>query len=143
MASTGGGPLKLVEHVLQCDQTAALRWLELNCGLDPRKPLTVAERQELRDHRQERDSAHNFGVAAEALAEEVLEHLSPSDLRREFYTRLRGIARGGGLALIEEFRTWLANHPELTRAMALAGAASRARCQRLLAFQLLEVANAA
>ncbi len=40
----GGGVLDLVQLVLGCDRAAVLRWLEQNCGLDSRGPLTATER---------------------------------------------------------------------------------------------------
>lgn len=41
----GGGVLALVEAALACDRWTALAFLEANCGLDPRKPLTPQERR--------------------------------------------------------------------------------------------------
>jgi hypothetical protein len=41
----GGGALSLAELVLGCSRREALAFLEANCGLDPRKPLTPEERR--------------------------------------------------------------------------------------------------
>ena len=136
----GGGVLTLVETALGCNRRAALQWLEANWGLSPRRSLSVAER---RDHRQERDGAENFGIAARALAEEMLERLHPCDLRRVIYTQLMDITHRGGSALVDEYWRWLGTNPELTRAMVRTGVSSQTRSQRRLAFYLLDVANAA
>ena len=121
----GGGVLALVEIALGCDRRSALQWLEANCGLDPLQSLTVADR---RDYRQEHDDADHFGVAAKVLAEDVLEQLDACDPARAFYARMLGIIRRGGATLTDEYRAWLDTHPELTRAMVLAGASSRGTC---------------
>lgn len=135
----GGGVLTLVETALGCNRKSALRWLEENCGLDPARPSSPGESA----YRFERDDAEHFGIAAQALAEEVLDKLDDCDPCRIYNTRLLGIIRAGGVALIEEYRAWRATHPELTGAMVRAGISSRARVQRRLALYLLELANAA
>jgi hypothetical protein len=137
----GGGVLALVETALGCNRRAALQWLETNCGLEARRPLSVADR---RNYRQERDDADHFGIAAQALAEEALDQLDACDPGRADYTRLLGIIRTGGAALAVEYRAWWDAHPEFTRAMAGAGRDSAARAQRRLARYLVaEVSSAA
>lgn len=42
----GGGNLDLVMLARNCDRNAALSWLEINCGLDPLRPLSPSERRE-------------------------------------------------------------------------------------------------
>lgn len=136
----GGGALALVETALGCNRRTALGWLETNCGLDPKRPLSA---DEYRTYRYERDDAEHFGIAARALAEEVLNQLDACDPGRAEHARLLGIVRIGGAVLMREYRTWLDTRPELTGAMVRAGASSRARVQRRLAFYLLELSSAA
>ena len=136
----GGGVLGLVETALGCTRSAALQWLETNCGLDPLRQISPDQR---RNYRQERDDSEHFGIAAKALAEHMLDRLDACNPERVDYTRLIRIVRAGGTALIEEFGTWLESDHDLTRAMVRAGESSIARMQRRLAFFLLEVANAA
>lgn len=40
----GGGVLALVEKAFKCSRRDALAWLEIHCGLEPRRPLGDAER---------------------------------------------------------------------------------------------------
>ena len=136
----GGGSLALVEAVLGCDRRTALQWLEANCGLDPTRPASPTRH---RTYRVELDEAEYFGIAAQALAEELLDRLDSLDPSRTCYTRMLGIIRKGGAPLINEHRIWLDRNPELTRAMVLAGASSEGRVQRSLALYLVELANAA
>jgi hypothetical protein len=136
----GGGSLALVETALGCDRRTALRWLEANCGLDSTQPLSPNVH---RAYKYEREEAESFGIAAQSLAEELLDRLDSCDPSRACFTRILGIIRKGGAALINEYRIWLDRNPELTRAMVRAGASSEARSQRRLAFYLLELANAA
>jgi len=136
----GGGSLALVETGLGCDRRTALRWLEANCGLDPMLPASPIRR---RTYRVELDEAEYFGIAAQALAEELLDRVDSCDPSRTDYTRLLGIIRKGGDPLIDECRIWLDRNPQLTRAMVLAGASSEGRIQRGLALYLVELANAA
>jgi hypothetical protein len=135
----GGGSLALVETALGCDRRTALQWLEANCGLDRTRPLSPAE---YRTYQQERDDAEHFGIAARALAEELLERLDAWDPARFDSTRVLGIVRAGGTTLINEYRVWLDSNPEFTRAMVRAGAASEARVQRRLALYVMELASA-
>jgi hypothetical protein len=136
----GGGSLALVETALGCDRRTALQWLEANCGLDPTQSLSPGEH---RKHRQELDNTEYFGIAAKALAEELLDRLDACDSARLGPTRLLRAVRTGGAALINEYRIWLDRNPELTRAMVSAGASSAARLRRRLAFYVVELANAA
>jgi len=136
----GGGSLALVETALGCDRRTALQWLEANCGLNPTRSVSPTER---RTYRQELDDAEHFGIAAQALAETLLEQLDAWDPARFDLTRMLGIVRAGGTTLINEYQTWLDRNPALTRAMVRAGACSEPRVQRRLAFYLLELANAA
>ena len=96
-----------------------------------------------RTYRVELDEAEYFGIAAQALAEELLDRVDSCDPSRTDYTRLLGIIRKGGDPLIDECRIWLDRNPQLTRAMVLAGASSEGRIQRGLALYLVELANAA
>jgi hypothetical protein len=131
----GGGVLELVMVALQCDQRSALQWLESNCGLESRRALSAEER---RQHRRERANAEHFGIAAKALAEEVLEQLRSCDPSRVDFNPLLSAIRTGGAALIDEYRAWLDTRPKLTQAMVQAGASSQARVQRRLALYLME-----
>ncbi len=135
----GGGVLGLVETALGCPRSAALQWLETNCGLDP---FGQTSPDLLSNYQQERNDAMRFGMAVKALAEELLDQLDASDLARTDYTRLICIIRKGGADLAEEYRAWLASHPELTRALVRAGASSDARLQRRLAFFVREITHA-
>jgi hypothetical protein len=136
----GGGSLALVETALGCDRRSALQWLAANCGLEPARPVSPTGH---RTYRHELDDAEHFGIAAQALAEELLERLDACDPARFGPTRLLGVIRLGGAALVSEYRIWLDRNPELTRGMVHAGVSSAARVQRRLAFYLLELANAA
>jgi hypothetical protein len=136
----GGGVLALVETALGCDRRTALQWLETNCGIDPFRPLSV---DDWRNYWRERKEAVHFGIAAKALAEEILDQLDASDPTRAVQTQMLAIIRADEPVLIEEYRMWRQNYPELTRALVRAGASSRARSERRLAFYLLELSNAA
>jgi hypothetical protein len=136
----GGGVLELVEVTLRYDRQSALQWLEANCGLELSRPMSPVERRRFRI---ERDDAEQFGIAAQALAEEALERLDGEDPNRADYTRLLGIVSKGRVVLTDEYRAWRETWPELTQAMVRAGASSRARVLRHLAFYLRGVANAA
>lgn len=139
--SKGGGALDLVMTAMGCERGVALTWLEQNCGLDSRKALPAGERQR---NQHAREEAKYFGIAALALADEMLERFNGSDLRREIYTRLRGVIRAGGAGLVEEFRAWSESYPELAAGMVHAGRESNARAQRRVAAFVMEgVANAA
>ncbi len=139
----GGGALSLVEIALCCSRAAALRWLEENCGLDSRRSFSHEERTERVKQIAKRTEAESWGVAARALAEQVLDDLESNNAARADHTRLLGIIRAGGSALADEYQAWQATNAELTRAMVLAGASSQTRVQRRLAFFLMEVAIAA
>jgi hypothetical protein len=136
----GGGSLALVETALGCDRRTALQWLEANCGLEPARSQSPGEH---RTYRHELDDAEYFGIAAKALAQELLEQLDACDPARINPTRMLGIIRAGGSTLINEYQTWLGRNPEFTRAMVLTGVSSEARVQRRLALYLVELANAA
>ena len=136
----GGGVLALVETALECDRRAALQWLETNCGLNPFQPSSVNKQ---RCYRREHEDAKHFGIAAKALAEEILDQLDAYDPARADHTRLLDIIRAGEAQLAEEYRSWRCNYPDLTRALVRAGVSSRARLHRGLAFFLLELSNAA
>lgn len=127
---TGGGALALVETVLGCPRSDALRWLEGNCGLDARRSFTRQERTEHVKQIAERTKAESWGIAARALSEQALDELETNDPGRADCTRLLGNIRTDGPALIGEYRTWRENHPELTEAMVRAGMSSQARVQR-------------
>jgi hypothetical protein len=136
----GGGSLALVETAHGCDRRTALRWLEANCGLDPTRPVSPTQ---YRTYQHELDDAEHFGIAAQVLAEELLDRLDAYDPARFGPTRLQRVIRTGGAALINEYRISLDRNPELTRAMVRAGESSEMRIQRRLAFYLLELADAA
>lgn len=57
----GGGILELAEVALGCDRRTALEWLETNCGLDSRRPLSVNERRVFAERR----------LAASSFAEDI------------------------------------------------------------------------
>ena len=71
----GGGVLKLVETALGCDTGAALGWLEQNCGLDPRRPLSRAERFKHVSRIHDLQNAEYFRRAVVIIAEQILEDL--------------------------------------------------------------------
>ncbi len=139
---TGGGALALVEMVLGCPRSAALRWLEENCGLDARRSFSQEERTKRGKQIAERTNVESWCIAAQALTEDALDELEPNDSGRTYYTRLLGIIRARGPGAIKEYHAWWAINPELTRAMVRAGMSSQARVQCRLALYLLELANA-
>lgn len=140
---TGGGVLALVETVLRCSRSDALRWLEKNLGLDSRRSFSHQERTEHAKRMAERTQAESWGMAARALAEQALDDLEANDPVRAIHTRLLGIIRAGGAALANEYRAWQATNAELTQAMARAGVSSQTRVERRLAFFLMELADVA
>jgi len=140
---TGGGALALVETALGCPRSAALRWLEENCGLDARRSFSKTERTAHGKQIAERTKIESWGIAAHALAERALDELEANDPRRADYTRILGVIRTGGAALIKEYHAWRVINPKFTQSMVRAGISSRARVQRRLAIYVLEFANAA
>ena len=68
VTGTGGYPLNLVMIVLNCDQAAALRWLEENCALDRASGKAAVPIDDRR-------AARHWAIAAQALADTLLESM--------------------------------------------------------------------
>src|SRR5262249_41475837 len=95
-------------------------WLADYAGLPLERTTPEARRLWLLQ-RDEMRAAQSWGLAAEAVAEAVLEELTSGDPGRAGLTRLLEIIRCGGGGLIEEYRDWCAERPELTAAIMRAG----------------------
>jgi hypothetical protein len=124
----------LVQTAQGCDFREAVTWLADFEGVD----TSQAARRDTHDNEWARDSraAEYWRIAAEALAEEMLEALPLDDPARRAITELLLSVRVGPASLVAEFRGWRTNHPALTKAMCLAGSRSNARVQRRMALWL-------
>ena len=105
-----------------------------------RRPLSPAERRAAAEQRRrdERDlgAARYFRLAAELLADELLETLPVADLSRGPLTAMKAAMRTE-TGLLVEYRDWREREPELTAALVAAGRNRGARLEMMLRHYLL------
>jgi hypothetical protein len=131
----GGGILKLVETVLASNRQEALAWLSSNVRLDPAQPQAPGDGG---DGARDREDAYYFGIAARALAIDILT-ASPHDNPARFeLTSLLAAAGIGGPGLIAEYQAWRESRPTFTLGLVHAGKQSEARTHRGLASLIAE-----
>jgi len=125
-----------------CDRKDLLAELRRR-GLLPqpeRRELTPAERRAAAEQRRrdERDleAARYFRLAAELLADELLETLPVADLSRGPLTAMKAAMRTE-TGLLAEYRDWCEREPELTAALVAAGRNRGARLEMMLRHYLL------
>jgi hypothetical protein len=136
-AGVGGDALQLIRTVRGCSFQSALAWLSSFVGVPAPGQSPQQYRAPDTGWAADLEMASYWRVAAAAMAEQVLEDLSPFDAERDAHTRLLRIVRLGDLSLIETYREWRRRDPALTWAMVQAGRDSNARVQRQLMAWLL------
>jgi hypothetical protein len=133
----GGGTLALVQRVTGCNFREAVRWLDAFRGgsekSDRGESRPVRDRGEAAAWVADQRWARWWAYAATVLAEEILWQLDAWDLRRESLTAMLRAIRLGDGAVVDQYRTWRAREPALTRALARAGRRADVRLQRRLA----------
>ena len=139
----GGDTIRLIEVVQGCNFKQALAWLSDFTGMD------LADAPHRSDNHADNDWAADlrlaqwWKIAAEALAEHALEELPSWSVQRRGPTVLLQALRLGDAALVNEFREWRRQNPELAAAMTHAGKRCDARLQRLLAQWIVNYAETA
>jgi hypothetical protein len=133
VAGEGGDVIALVQRVRECDFKAAAAWLADYAGVAAVEDRRPADRTAAQDWRTDLEWAAWWGRAAEMLAEDALAALPSWHAARALLTALLATIRLGDASLVAEYRASRKRHPELTRAIALAGQRSDARLQRKLA----------
>ena len=131
----GGGVLNLVCTALKLTSGEAACWLVAFAGLED-KPMTRAARRERSAAALDAEDAHLFIVAAETLAEHVLEADSLFNSARADVTALIVDIRREPLAV---FRQWRRKHPRLTRALVIGGRRELQRREESAALELQKV----
>jgi hypothetical protein len=129
----GGDVVALVSTALRCDFAAAVKWLADFTGVEATEQTPHQQREAHSKWREDLRCATYWRIAAETLAEQVLEELPPTDPERDAHTRLLRIIGLGDLSLVTEYREWRQRDPKMTWAMVRAGRISDARLQRNLA----------
>ena len=134
--NSGGGILDLITIVQGCSRAEALHWLADHLG-ESLPMATPERRREWRRQREERRAARWWGIAARALAEELLDGLHMADPNRLPITALLSTVRTVGL--LDAYRGWRAANPALAAALVAAGRVSECRRQVALAAYVAEL----
>jgi hypothetical protein len=132
VTGAGGDVIALVRTVRQCGFLEACQWLGDFSGVRVSEWIRRGDEADT-DWPTDLRWASWWRIAAEAMAEESLEHLPYWHPERRVLTDLLSTIRLGDAALVDEYRRWRRRHPEFTSAMAQAGRRSDARVQRQLA----------
>ncbi len=131
VAGEGGDVVTLVQTVRGCDFRGALKWLADFAGVALGTPSRGDNRVDT-DWAADLKWATWWARSAEMLAEWALEELPSCHADRAPLTTLLRTIRMGEAVLVDRYRAWRRQNPELTAALARAGQRSDARKQRLL-----------
>jgi hypothetical protein len=129
-AGTGGDVFDLVRVVQGCGFKDAVKWLAAFAGIDLSESANRISYRPDTGWAADLRAAMCWKMAAEQLAEELLEVLPSTDPERSALTRLLAVIRVGELAMVTEFREWRRRDPAFTYAMVRAGQVHNARLQR-------------
>lgn len=134
VSGDGGDIFALVQTVHQCSFREAVEWLANLTGVAISQMTSTGTKACVDTAwRDDLERAAYWSMAAEIWAEEALEEMDPSDPQRYQPTMFLRAIQLGDCSMVEEYRRFRRDHPQIAAGMVRAGRVVDAALQRELA----------